>query len=119
MSRPCDGLDASYAACRQVARRARSSFYPCFLLLRGPRRRAMEALYAFLRHTDDLGDSTYPVAQRREAIAAWRQALADALGAERSAVGHQQSAISLPPSRTERGSQKKRIAESPPLTATP
>ncbi len=79
MSRPRDGLDASYAACRQAARQARSSFYPCFFLLRGPRRRAMEALYAFLRHTDDLGDSAQPIAERREAIAKWRSAIADAL----------------------------------------
>jgi len=42
----------------------------------------MEALYAFLRHTDDLGDSSRPVAERRNAIAAWRQALADALSTE-------------------------------------
>jgi phytoene synthase len=39
----------------------------------------MEALYAFTRHTDDLGDSARPLAERREAIARWRQALAEAI----------------------------------------
>jgi len=96
MSRPRDGLEASYAACRQVARRARSSFYPCFLLLCGPRRRAMEALYAFLRHTDDLGDSTRPVAERRNAIAAWRQALADALSTEYPVLSTPYSILGTP-----------------------
>ena len=35
-------------------------------------------LYAFLRHTDDLGDSDQPVDVRRQELAAWRQALTDA-----------------------------------------
>ena len=49
MTRSPDAIEASYAACRQAARRARSSFYPSFLLLNGPKRRAMEAVYATLK----------------------------------------------------------------------
>lgn len=96
MSRSRDELEASYAACRQVARRARSSFYPCFLLLHGSRRRAMEALYAFLRHTDDLGDSARPIAERRNAIAAWRQVLADVLSPEYPVLRTEYSVLGTP-----------------------
>jgi phytoene synthase len=79
MNRPAAGLEASYASCRRLARQARSSFYPSFLLLRGPRRKAMEALYAFMRHTDDLGDCPRPADQRRQALAQWRSTLEGSL----------------------------------------
>ncbi len=89
MSRPPDAIEASYAACRRVARQARSSFYPCFLLLKGPRRRAMEAIYAFMRHTDDLGDCPNPSPQRRETLGHWRRAVTEALADDASEdTGH-------------------------------
>jgi phytoene synthase len=69
------GLQASYAHCQQIARRSASSFYYSFLLLPKPKRRAMCALYAFLRRTDDLGDGNEPVEHRREALADWRRSL--------------------------------------------
>jgi phytoene synthase len=47
---------ASYAHCQKLARRAASNFYFSFLLLPREQRRAMCALYAFLRKVDDLGD---------------------------------------------------------------
>ena len=72
-------LEASYRYCRQVARRSRSSFYPSFMLLSPPKRRAMHALYAFMRHTDDLGDSALEPAQRAAALARWRDHLGAAL----------------------------------------
>jgi len=56
MNYPRDALETSYAFCRQVSRRAGSSFHAGFLLLPKEKRRAMEALYAFMRHTDDLAD---------------------------------------------------------------
>jgi 15-cis-phytoene synthase len=91
-----DALEASYAFCRQVSRRAGSSFYASFFLLPREKRRAMEALYAFMRHTDDLVDDTCgagvppalalaggtPAPQRREAIATWRVALQQSLRGE-------------------------------------
>jgi len=70
------GLEASYGQCQQVARRSASSFYYSFLLLPKPKRMAMCALYAFLRRTDDLGDSSASAAERRAALEAWRAALA-------------------------------------------
>ncbi len=72
-------VQRSYAVCRRVAREAGSSFYPCFFLLPRPKRQAMEALYAFLRHTDDLGDSPRPDGSRREALLKWRATMERAL----------------------------------------
>jgi phytoene synthase len=75
---PAD-LDASYRHCQRLARRAASSFYLAFWLLPRAKRRAMCALYAFLRRTDDLVDRIAPLAARRDALAAWRDSLRRAL----------------------------------------
>jgi 15-cis-phytoene synthase len=96
MNHSRDAIEASYAFCRHISRRAGSSFHAGFRLLPREKRRAMEALYAFMRHTDDLADegsevkgqgsgsANLPVAQspnsRRELLAEWRAALAQALG---------------------------------------
>ncbi len=72
---------SSYALCRQVVRRAGSSFTPWFLVLPRDKHRAMDALYAFMRHTDDLADNSEPVECRRQSLVRWRAALAAALGA--------------------------------------
>ena len=72
-------LDASYAFCRQISRQSKSSFAISYLLLPRQQRRAMEALYAFMRHTDDLGDSDSLPAERRQALAGWRETLDRAL----------------------------------------
>ncbi|MCL6505226.1 MAG: squalene/phytoene synthase family protein [Pirellulales bacterium] len=72
-------LAADYAACDRLARRAASNFYLSFALLDPARRRAMTALYAFLRQTDDLGDNPRPVEERLAALACWRAALDRAL----------------------------------------
>jgi len=79
MSLPHDALQASYAVCHRMTRRSGSSFYSSFLLLDKPRRRAMEAVYAFLRYTDDLADGPAPASVRRDALARWRFAIAEAL----------------------------------------
>lgn len=80
MTRDSDPLGASYACCRLVARRSRSSFYPAMFLLPPAKRRAMEALYAFLRHTDDLADSPLPLAFRQARLERWRMAVSAVLG---------------------------------------
>jgi 15-cis-phytoene synthase len=72
-------VETSYAFCRRMGRRAGSNFYAGFLLLSGEKRRAMDALYAFMRHTDDLADAGPSDPSRRVALAAWRAALDDAL----------------------------------------
>jgi phytoene synthase len=70
----------SYSYCQSLARRTGRNFYFSFLTL--PRRlfRDMCVLYAFMRHTDDLGDSDErSVPERRTALRDWRAALDAAL----------------------------------------
>ncbi|HLA85612.1 MAG TPA: phytoene/squalene synthase family protein [Thermoguttaceae bacterium] len=80
-------VESSYRFCHAAARRAGSNFYPCFLVLPGAQRRAMEAIYAFMRHTDDLGDRPGTDATVRiTALRAWRDTLDRALGGESGGV---------------------------------
>ncbi len=72
-------IEVSYEACRRICRQAGSNFVASFLLLPRPKRRAMRALYAFMRHTDDLADNPDPLPARTEALARWRTALDRAL----------------------------------------
>jgi 15-cis-phytoene synthase len=66
-------LDRSYAFCRRVARTRARNFYYSFLLLDKPRRDAMCAIYAFMRHCDDLADE--PGGTPLETMAQWREEL--------------------------------------------
>jgi phytoene synthase len=70
--------EESYAFCEDVARRQAKNFYYSFLLLDADRRRAMCAVYAFMRYCDDLSDAE-GVADRAASIARWRDDLAAAL----------------------------------------
>jgi phytoene synthase len=71
-------LDASYAWCGRVARTQARNFYYSFLLLSRPQRRAMCAIYAFMRYCDDLSDAA-GVPDRAAALARWREDLEAAL----------------------------------------
>ncbi|MEP7352164.1 MAG: phytoene/squalene synthase family protein [Acidobacteriota bacterium] len=66
---------ASYAFCEQVARKQAKNFYLTFLLLSAPQRKAMCAIYAFMRYCDDLSDGDVVdgqrVTDRRAAIGKW------------------------------------------------
>jgi phytoene synthase len=76
-------LDESFRYCRRVARRTGRNFYFTFLTLPGDLFRDTCALYAFMRHTDDLADSGDPgLDVRREWLARWRAALDAALTGE-------------------------------------
>ncbi len=72
-------LAESYELCRAIARRAAGNFYYSFVVLPRDKRRSMCALYAFLRATDDLGDSDKPAAVRSTELTAWRNSLTRAL----------------------------------------
>lgn len=89
MTHSLDDIETSYRFCRQTCRWAGSNFHAGFRLLPREKRRAMEALYAFMRHTDDLADDT--TGPRHAALAAWRAGLEQAMESERSSV--QRSAI--------------------------
>jgi len=72
-------LARSYHYCEEVARREAGNFYPAFLLLPAPRRRAMCALYTFMRIADDLSDDSGPLDVKRQRLSGWRGGLHDAL----------------------------------------
>jgi phytoene synthase len=72
-------LRASYRLCSEIARREARNFYYSFLLLPPSRRRAMCALYAFMRQTDDLADEPGPTDKKRQSLRAWRSELESAL----------------------------------------
>jgi phytoene synthase len=83
-----DTLQASYAFCRRLSRRSGSNFYLGFLLLPQEKRRAMDALYAFMRHTDDLVDAApsgsgggldAAINRQREQLRRWRGMLENSL----------------------------------------
>lgn len=72
-------LPESYAYCAALAKRTAGNFYYSFLTLPKDRFRAMCALYAFMRVTDDWGDSAESVEVRTRDLAAWRRDLSHAL----------------------------------------
>lgn len=74
-----DPLLASYRQCRDFARGTARNFYYSFLVLPKSKRWSMCALYAFLRRTDDIGDSFLPLSERKKALDEWRCQLDDAL----------------------------------------
>ena len=73
---------ASYAWCHHLTKRTARNFYYAFLVLPREQRKAMDALYAFMRVTDDLADEAGEVNGKRMALQDWRQALDRALRGE-------------------------------------
>ncbi|SIN82841.1 farnesyl-diphosphate farnesyltransferase [Singulisphaera sp. GP187] len=74
-----DALRASYRFCGALSRKEAKNFYYSFLVLPAPLRRSMCALYAFLRHTDDLADEPAPALEQRARLDAWRRSVDQAL----------------------------------------
>ena len=72
-------LDRSYEHCYRVTRSRAKNFYYAMRLMPRSRRRAMFALYAFMRHSDDICDGPEPVEQKRRLLADWRTRLEQAL----------------------------------------
>ncbi len=70
------GIEESYDYCRRVARNRAKNFYYSFLLLSAQQRKAMCAIYAYMRFCDDLSDD--PGASRA-AIDRWRSEMEEAL----------------------------------------
>ncbi len=74
-------LAASYQFCGKIARREARNFYCAFRLLPRDRRQSMDALYAFMRHTDDLADGPGTAAEKEDALRLWQGELDAALAA--------------------------------------
>ena len=71
----------SYEHCRKVARAAARNFYYGFALLPSEKRNALCALYAFMRHADDISDSE-KMPNKRERLSDWRRLMDRALQGE-------------------------------------
>jgi 15-cis-phytoene synthase len=69
-------VEQSYAYCKRVARTRAKNFYYSFLLLSAQQRKAMCAIYAFMRHADDLSDEP---GATRAALEGWRNEMEEAL----------------------------------------
>lgn len=68
-------LDTAYSICRHVARSAAKNFYYGFMVLPRRKRNALSAVYAFMRHADDICDAPgASVAERRAKLYAWLEA---------------------------------------------
>jgi len=75
-------LEPSYAYCERLARREAGNFYHAFQVLPRPQQRAMCALYAYMRVTDDLADGPGPAAEKQAGLKQWRCDLHAALSGE-------------------------------------
>jgi phytoene synthase len=65
-------VEQAYAICRQIARREAKNFYFAFVALPKPKRDAICAVYAFMRHADDLSDDeSRSRDERRANLEAW------------------------------------------------
>jgi len=65
-------VEESYALCREIAKREAKNFYYSFVALPKHKSDAMCAVYAFMRHADDISDDeTKTHAERRAEMAQW------------------------------------------------
>jgi len=66
-------LETSYRVAQAIARKRARNFYYAFIVLPPERRRALCAVYAFMRHCDDISDGTQPLHRKRELLQEWRR----------------------------------------------
>lgn len=99
-----DQLSHAYAVCRGIARRAAKNFYYGFMVLPGEKRNALSAVYAFMRHADDISDE--PGAdpqQKRQKLSEWLEAAKAVFGGKATddpvlmALGDAQTKFKIPP----------------------
>jgi len=68
-------VDESYRVCREIARKQAKNFYYAFIALPDHKRNAICAVYAFMRHADDLSDDeSLSIEQRRTNLRTWLDA---------------------------------------------
>jgi phytoene synthase len=67
-------LTHAYAVCRGIARRAAKNFYYGFIVLPPEKRNALSAVYAFMRHADDIADEPGDPQQKRQKMNEWLEA---------------------------------------------
>lgn len=65
-------LETAYGVCRHITRSAARNFYYGFLALPRRKRNALSAVYAFMRHADDLSDdASLSIPERRRKLGEW------------------------------------------------
>src|SRR5215813_9233225 len=65
-------LAVAYSVCRGITRSRAKNFYYGFLVLPKSKRRALCAVYAFMRRCDDIADDpSIPVGARRQKLDVW------------------------------------------------
>src|SRR6202166_3988370 len=76
-------LEMAYSVCRSIARAAAKNFYYGFMVLPPRKRNALSAVYAFMRHCDDIADdNTLSRDDRRNKLAEWLDKVHRALAAQ-------------------------------------
>lgn len=71
----------SYRLCHEIARRTGKNFYYSFLVMPERKRRAMCAIYAFMRRSDDIADGAANPALASQGLRQWRAQVEAALTA--------------------------------------
>jgi phytoene synthase len=97
-------LNHAYAVCRGISRRAAKNFYYGFMVLPADKRNALSAVYAFMRHADDISDEPGgDPQQKRQKLSEWLES-AKAVFAGKStddpvlmALGDAQKKFKIPP----------------------
>lgn len=96
-------LNHAYAVCRGVARRSAKNFYYGFLVLPTEKRNALCAVYAFMRHADDIADDPgMEVQLKRQKLDEWLEAAKQVFSGRPTddpvlmALGHAQRRFTIP-----------------------
>lgn len=99
-----DQLSHAYAVCRGIARRSAKNFYYGFLVLPSEKRNGFCAVYAFMRHADDISDDPQLTPeQKRQKLGEWLQAANIVIGGQATddpvlmALADAQKRYSIPP----------------------
>ena len=84
LTEPTPGLlAAAFYDCTRLTRQTAGNFYYSFLVLPPIPRRAMCALYAFMRQTDDIADQDGDPELKRAALQEWRSTLRSVLAGDK------------------------------------
>jgi phytoene synthase len=97
-------LSHAYAVCRGISRRAAKNFYYGFMVLPSEKRNALSAVYAFMRHADDISDEPgMDPQQKRQKLNEWLESAKAVFAGKATddpvlmALGDAQSKFKIPP----------------------
>jgi 15-cis-phytoene synthase len=99
-----DQLSHAYAVCRGISRRAAKNFYYGFMVLPSEKRNALSAVYAFMRHADDISDEPGVDPQlKRQKLTEWLESAKTVFAGKATddpvlmALGDAQKKFKIPP----------------------